>query len=482
MAIPQLRSTPTFEDDSDLEHFLLSTFRLVTASKSLLNVKNGQWSSRAFLQILKASKRYSIPVRLLALRIFSILERTSDTTLEALQVKYIGTLDVTSAESIAAAQSATLTIRHDGQVVEQLNAWILPLEETERVHRIKKKITPHLNFKGTFHIDTFVFSERVINLGGTLFFREASHVTRSSSLYRETDTIRATLSDISTKLSNRLPILVSGPEACGKSSIIRYACDMLHPDSTSQIVTLQLGDQSGVDAKSLIGTYISSIKNPGTFEWAEGALTRSLRLGKWVVLEDVDKASGEVLSVIKPLVEDMGKDKPIGSLPSLDLGPRGRVYASASFALFATRTTPIQKRNSNVPGATFYSHGHWAEVAMKALQEDDILEIVRCTCPLLSTSEDGTLETLVKTWSRLQNVATSRKASSFTRDRLSSSGTLRVPSLHDLLKWCQRIETLLQRTGSSATLLARAPLANQAIHEEIVLEACDIFLGSTPVM
>lgn len=458
------------EGKEEYDEFLLSTYRLTYAVPIILAPLK-QEPSLNFLQTARSV--HSIGSALLSLRIYANMEAISDATLEELQLRILGRPLSTSDDNL----------NNDGIIIfqhEEIDAWVFPLQEEKRILSIGEaiKARPVIPAARTQQIETSQLHPNIVSIGGHLFLRSKS-ASSQSQVYRETDQLQSTLCSFGDKLSDRLPILLSGPEACGKTSLIQYACSLLHPtiSGSSQIVTLQLGDQSGIDAKSLLGSFVSSKKTPGSFEWTEGVLTRALRLGKWVVLEDVDRASEEVLSVIKPIVEDMCRTKAIGSLPSLDLGSRGRVEAGRSFALFSTRTIAQSKKDTAVPRATFFGHEHWYEVKMKSLNEEDILAIIKSKNVMLSTAQDDTVSTLVNTWNQLIAVASSRLFSTFSKDR-QSSGTIRIPSFHDLLKWCQRIEHSLVQTGTQN--LASAPLSNQALQEEIAIEACDIFLGSAP--
>jgi midasin (ATPase involved in ribosome maturation) len=64
------------------------------------------------------------------------------------------------------------------------------------------------------------------------------------------------------------------------------------------MVTIHLGDQT--DGKHLLGAYVSSTE-PNTFRWQPGVLATAVREGRWVLVEDIDLAPMEVLSVIMPL-------------------------------------------------------------------------------------------------------------------------------------------------------------------------------------
>lgn len=66
------------------------------------------------------------------------------------------------------------------------------------------------------------------------------------------------------------------------------------------IVKIHLGEQT--DAKLLLGTYTSGDK-PGTFQWNTGVLTSAVQEGKWVLVEDIDKAPTEILSILLSLLK-----------------------------------------------------------------------------------------------------------------------------------------------------------------------------------
>ncbi|KAL5010017.1 hypothetical protein ScPMuIL_012322 [Solemya velum] len=96
------------------------------------------------------------------------------------------------------------------------------------------------------------------------------------------------------------PVLLQGPVGSGKTSLVEHLAHLTGRD-TSALVKLQLGDQT--DCKALIGTYCST-SVPGEFVWRPGVLTQAVVRGHWVLLEDIDFAPMEVVSVLMPLLEN----------------------------------------------------------------------------------------------------------------------------------------------------------------------------------
>ncbi|CAO1615519.1 unnamed protein product [Jaminaea pallidilutea] len=283
-------------------------------------------------------------------------------------------------------------------------------------------------------------------------------------------------------MRHNLPILLTGPQSSGKLSMIEHLASVLLKSESSRTdgsdsptVTLQLGDHSSFDAKSLIGSYTSSPRNPGTFEWVEGALTRAVRSGKWLVLKDIDKATSEILSVIKPLVEALSDFKGIGCLPELHLGTRGKVKAGKTFRLFATRSAqPTSKRHqgSQYPPANFRGSRHWVEVALPPLSDQDIANISSATFPDLANDGHAgqNLHRLIEIFKSLQASTTVRSGK---QPLAQNTGRGRYPTLRDLFKWFTRIERLSEISGPGMW-------SDQRKRDRVFVEAVEIFLGALP--
>lgn len=260
------------------------------------------------------------------------------------------------------------------------------------------------------------------------------------------------LREVALRHALRLPVLLSGPPACGKTHLVEHLAAVLrtHSHGAPQVLSIQLGDQSGVDAKQLVGSFVTSSTRPGTFEWVEGALTRAVRAGMWVVLEDIDRALGDVLSVLAPLVEALGPTKRIGAPPVLDLGARGTVTAGPGFALFAVRSGHTRAR--------FISAGHWAEVQVPPPTHDDLCEILRRRFPPLAALPPGELASVVSAWSAAASVC-------------ASKSSVRHITLRELIRWGARIARQPR---------LRSIFANPVVQEEVFLDACDLFVAALP--
>jgi midasin len=74
----------------------------------------------------------------------------------------------------------------------------------------------------------------------------------------------------------------------------------------------------------LLGTYVTT--TPGSFAWRAGILTTAVKEGKWIVIEDIERAGNDVLSVLLPLLEGR----------PLNLSGRGQVEIAKGGQLIAT--------------------------------------------------------------------------------------------------------------------------------------------------
>ena len=81
--------------------------------------------------------------------------------------------------------------------------------------------------------------------------------------------------------------------------------------------------------QALLGTYCST-EVPGEFVWRAGVLTRAVTKGQWVLLEDVDTAPMDVLTLLVGLAETK-------ALTGAGGGSEAFVQAAPGFQLFTTQ-------------------------------------------------------------------------------------------------------------------------------------------------
>ncbi len=105
------------------------------------------------------------------------------------------------------------------------------------------------------------------------------------------------------------------------------------------VIRIHLGDEA--DGKTLLGMYVCT-DVAGEFKWQPGALTQAVTEGKWILIEDLDLASVEVISILLPVLETR----------TLCVTSRGEeIVASPGFRIFTTCT-----QSSDRNGPVRHSH------------------------------------------------------------------------------------------------------------------------------
>ncbi len=507
---------------------LLTYCRILHTSPYFVQDLPQPWSSEPLYAIITSPSSgsattagYCAATKVLAEQACSALLFFPEQTRVALRTRHIGRRDVEGAGFRPEEGQVQAKMRlHMEQGKEQIiDAWIFTIRECDRIQYVWKAChdaPPRYHARtqagetseqaaedvemteatasddaATTRISVEQLHARIACVGGVLLWREPSSSNtirrQAVSHFVETASCERTLTDLAIAMSSALPILLSGPPSSGKTSLLHHLHAQLHPSTSPQgLLVIPLGDSTGLDAKSLIGSYCTSPTQPGQFIWSEGSLARAVRLGYWVVLEDVDKASTEVLAVIKELVKGMRPSKTAGQRPQLTLGNRGPIQAGRGFMLFGTRSVEsnaaggskgkgrarfeevetdsfVARTEFNPP--TFFTSQHWAEARLPAPDSQDVRRISHALYPRLSAS---LLDTLIAAWSSLQ-------AALAKVPRATFGGLARPAELRDFLRWLQRIDNML--AGSPAE---RDPMKNPMEQEQIFVEGMDVFLGSLP--
>ncbi|KDN47531.1 P-loop containing nucleoside triphosphate hydrolase protein [Tilletiaria anomala UBC 951] len=538
------------QDTSETQALLLAYQRILQASPSFRDDLPKPWPLHSLCDIYKSATaqdalntaagkiqtRYSTATRLLALFVYSHGMQLSESVRVQAEHVFIGEPSILGVPE-SPGVDARFTLDMEEGKEQTIDVWVIHAKEAVRWQTVwtrceespirylkRQQSSEKKKDEETMDVDQVTTAmnklrltpqdlhPRVSSIGGVILLR-GSPISASSSASKpvpfvETTSSYRTLTDLAIDISCRLPILLSGPASSGKTSILHHVYAQLHPScipakasgNPRGLLTIPLGDSMGVDAKSLLGSYTSSPTSPGAFIWQEGSLTRAVRKGYWVILEDVDKASSEVLSIIKELARGLSPSKPAGFRPSLSLGNRGKVKAAPGFMLFGTRSTEARRKarfaaeahgkdkgkskesneaseidmgdseSMQLSPATFFTHKHWAEVILAAPAHTEILEIISKLFPSLQRVSQHLIPRIVGAWTAL-----AQEQAKLSKGGHASGGLIRQVSLRDLIKWCRRIETIINASGG-----LRDPLANPVEQEHVFLEALDIFLGAFP--
>jgi len=122
------------------------------------------------------------------------------------------------------------------------------------------------------------------------------------------------------------PILLEGPHGSGKTALLQHLAHLA--GWGHDLVELHLDDVQ--DGKTLLGSYVCT-DVPGEFAWQPGVVTQAVAEGRWLVIEDADRAPFEVLAALAPLMKAR----------RLLLPGRDAVPAHPDFQLFLTRAVSL---------------------------------------------------------------------------------------------------------------------------------------------
>ncbi|KAL1760476.1 hypothetical protein FB107DRAFT_202952 [Schizophyllum commune] len=437
---------------SRAHRLLLAYYRILQINRELPGLQ--RWSL-SHLSKLMWSENVDGGARLLAIRCYALQSGMGEAERERIEKQIFGEVGGPDCPLEYGVDLQGNTVVTDG--------WLMPLRELQRVQNARNDMVaaPYDYFEGMEDpvIDETVLCPNVVNVSGILLIKDAGTTSPSSLI--PTDSVKGALHEIATCMSLRVPILLTSPPSSGKTTVLKHLAGLLHPTIKNQIVTIQLADTS-LDARALLGSHVSSPTRPGTFEWRDGALVRAMRAGRWVVLEDIDRASAEVLGVLRPLAESLRVDKWIGGRARIAVPGRGEVVAHDAFALFATRSV----RGSTTPPAFLGAH-KWSEVVVPAPTAAEVHTIIEARFPRL---RGAAANAFVALWDAVR--------------ALGPAASARDVGMRELEKLCARAERLLPRSYEPSDMMevdnASLPslFPNPAFREDVYLEARDIFFGA----
>jgi len=190
-----------------------------------------------------------------------------------------------------------------------------------------------------------------------------------------------------------------------------------------------------------------------------------MRGGLWLVLEDIDRASSDVLGSVLPLVESFRLHKAIGAPAELDVPGHGTVQAAENFLLFATRSV-VPHMDGSLPSALFLGSSKYFEIEMPAPSEEELLTIISGKFPSLGING---ARAVIRAWSDALS--------------LGSAPGIRDIGIHELETWCRRVETLVSANTENRMDVDNASsfsvlCPHVATREEMFLQARDIYFGA----
>ncbi|KIK92495.1 hypothetical protein PAXRUDRAFT_571192 [Paxillus rubicundulus Ve08.2h10] len=444
-----------------LHRLLLAYYRLLRANRLLPT--DLLWPTSS-LSALFITPHPDTAVRYLAIRCYALHTGMAEVERAKLETRVLG-------ESGGVDCPLTYGQNIDGSQII-IDGWLMPALELKRVHGIRDSLSAGPDFYSLEEGDVLQplsegdLSPWVANIHGILMLK-SSPIPPSPSEVIATPSAVDSIRKLAILTSLRFPTLVSSPPSSGKSLFLSHLASRLFPEVRDQIVTVHLADTS-LDPRSLLGSYVSSPTHLGTFEWKDGVVVRAMKEGKWLVFEDIDRGSMEVLELIKPLAQSIGPGIWIGGRASIDVPNKGKVRASERFALFATRSV-LPFAYGKTPTPTFYGAHKFHEVVVNAPSPEEVKLIIGSRFPKFG----GQLaQAIIRIWLDVQ--------------RLGVTASSRPVSLRELEKFCRRVEALLPSSHRSMDMEVQnldvvsltSLFPNPTFREETFLEARDVFFGA----
>ncbi|KAK0622968.1 hypothetical protein B0T14DRAFT_476182 [Immersiella caudata] len=421
--------------DQDVLHILLALWRL------------NNFDKRTYAGLSRPSQLQSLfahqepVVRYLAIRIFCQLHNAADLKLESLLEKHI-------------PKETSIVADLDGRRADYT---FLSLYEDSRVQQIQGLRSRVRAGMAAEHAQSRIpmqhLTSLVVTYGKMVLPRPLGPVNTPSTLALTPVTVE-NLENLASLLQRPGPVLLHGLSGSGKTSLVHEVARELGKER--DLVTLHLNEQT--DAKMLLGLYATGSR-PGAFEWRAGVLTTAVREGRWVLIEDLDRAPTEVMSTLLPLIER-------GEL--LIPGRGERIQAPNGFRIFATvRTLLGMNDRENLP--SLIGLRMWQLLHVKALPRDDLRDVINSRAPLLHKYVSGILAVFD------QLLASTSGSARLLHGRAALD---RPIGTRDLLKWCLRLEEVLRGAGCKT---GDEPVTDTT-RDRMFLEAVDCFVGNVHEM
>ncbi|RYP12079.1 hypothetical protein DL765_007494 [Monosporascus sp. GIB2] len=397
------------------------------------------FDKKAFGQLVSPSRIQSLfrhpwpSVRYLAVKILCLQLSASDYKVESLLSKHI-------------SKDVTLVADYDGVDIDYAFLSLFEHKRGRELDNFRQELQGHPDDSMAEAYPLQQLTHLVVCYGTTLLPRaNGSPKTPPRLVY--TPTTLLNLENLVQNLQQPGPILLYGLPGSGKTSLVHQLARELGMDSG--LVTLHLNEQT--DAKMLIGLYSADSK-PGSFSWRPGVLTTAVREGRWVLIEDLDRAPNEVISTLLPLVERR----------QLLITSRGEtIQAPSAFRLFATvRTTRGMGGQESLP--SLLGQRFWRPLSVRPIPDTELESIIAGEYPLLRMYTPMIMSVY-------------RRLSSYLGLPHTARGTSDRPiTPRDLFKWCRRLQELLVGAGCKT---GGEPVS-ETIRGWMFMEAVDCFCGS----
>ena len=424
--------------DRSLHQLLLAFYRLMVFDNNCY----ASLISPAQLQPLLSHTQQ--PIRYLAIKVLCLYLHASETAMVKMVKRYCSKDEISGTLENQQIDYAFFTLWEEKRLKkldQQLQVARKTHDSGKQGNRVERKL----------ELDDLSMTTACI--GNVLIPRLDKKSTKASTLV-ETEHFKVNCRLFATAINGTRCILVTGLAGAGKSSLIRYAARELGKSDT--MITLHLNEQT--DAKLLIGMYTSD-DPPGSFTWRPGVLTKAVIEGRWVMIEDLDRAPKEIISTLLPLLERRELFVPHWG---------ESIQAASGFKIIATIRSHTSLRGDEViPGMYNLGFRHWLRVPLLFPSNQELAEIISNQFPILHAY----VPEISRVYKSLMTLYGNDKINPKARVNLG-----KPIGPQDLFKWCGRLKNLLLSAGIQSS----NSRISEALSDMIFLEAVDCFAGLLP--
>ncbi|KAK2783613.1 hypothetical protein FQN52_009540 [Onygenales sp. PD_12] len=421
-------------EDESLHVLLLALFRLLSFDLDSFS------SAVSPSELQSLFQRPNLVIRYLAIRCFCLYMRTADAAQEGILKKHLD-------ESPVNGPWEDRTIDYRFLSIWEEKRWAKLHDDLQCTRKARDD---SLSETWTRQLEN-AFTNYTAEIGGVLVptIQPKSSVGVSSLV--KTPTVLHNLHSLGKSLLSTDPLLLVGLAGSGKTSLVNEAANKM--GQASSMITLHLNEQT--DSKSLLGVYSTS-SQAGSFSWQPGVLTKAAKEGRWVLIEDLDRAPSEVLGLILPLIE---KRELI--IPSR----KECIRCADSFRVIATMRSSINAAGREITSnSNMLGNRLWIRIQVASMPLTEVKEVIVHKFPLLLPRVDM----VMGVFSRISSIFNGPMSRRFITGRL--------PSLRDLIKLCHRIERRLQKLGCETGYEA----VPDGVHDEIFMDTVDCFAAYFP--